>query len=1096
MSFMKATSRALLLLCFVSACAYGDAPVLEVGVAWDTDSALADRMLAEMQSHLSSHAPQIRLEIRPALERLEDLEAAISDFEKTKRAMVILRSTGAKLLGERGVSVPTLVGGVNNPVGLGVAEAMDKPKPNISGVTYYIPAKRKLEAFKLVYPAMNKYLLLVEEGHPSSEIDRQETEADAPPLGLQGTTVYCATVEDGITAIEQAGDDVGVIIGTQPLMAVPNVAARLVEAAGDRPVFAYSHFAVEGGALAGLVSNDKKLARMLADMLIDLLVHGRPIAEMPFQPDPTPQLRINRKALDRLRTEIPETILNLIQDGMLLESVINTVPGGIGVVEKRVFSQVNDYVVKLTGYTREELIGQSARMLYPTQEESDYMGTEKYRQIAERGTGTVESRWLRKDGAIRHVLVSSTPLVANDLSAGVAFFVLDITDRKEAEERFERLFDINPSIIGLTSVKDRRFFAINDAFTNVLGYTREEVLGKTAADLELYVDPAELKTVGKLLEAGGRVDGFEIRLRKRNGEILTGLFASEIIELEGDRYYIAVITDITDRTMAQAALVRRTRILFIGGGGFSLALLGTVCWLVVSLRLRKRAARELIETNKMLEAAIDRANQMAHRAEVANISKSEFLANMSHEIRTPMNAIIGFADIMEKDIPDEHHRHQAAIIAKSGKSLLRLINDILDLSKIEAGKVEVIHKLFPLPPFMEELRMMFEPSTKGKGLDLRFEMPPDVPEMVNLDEARLRQILLNLIGNAIKFTEAGSVVVRVDMRKDEQADRSCAPANAQLRISVIDTGMGVPDEAKEMIFGTFEQLPGQDHAQFGGTGLGLAISQRLARLMNGEITVSDNPAGKGSIFTLVLENVCAGALRAPVTSNADNDASRVVFPSRQTILIVDDMDSNVELLRTYLLPCGFTILEARDGENALEILRANPVDMVLTDIKMPGFDGYELCAAIRNVAATEQRNIPVIAVTACTVNLLPEEAIAPFDAVLIKPVSRNELLRAMARFLPHTIEKNQAPPVTPPGQPTPPAERNERLSALIHEQFGAEIASVKKTSRMSHVRELGEKLTAHGRQNNEPEIERLGRNLVAAVDACHIEQIQRILDDV
>ncbi len=1095
-SILKKISRAAvgaLLIGLFPLSARGGEPVFEVGVAWDTDSVLADRMLAELQRHLNRHAPQIRLEVRPALGSLVNLESAISDFEKTKQAMVIFRSPGAQLLGQRGVAIPTLLGGINHPAGLGVADALNRPKPNLSGVTYYIPAKTKLEAFRLLYPTMKEYLLLVEDGHPSSDIDQQQTETAARELGLYGTTVRCTTVEDGIAAIEQADDDVTIIIGTQPLMAVPNAAARLAEAAGNRPVFTYSLFAVEGGALAGLVANDRKLARMLAAMLIDLLVHNKPIAKMPFLADPSPQLRINRTVLTRFRGVIPETVLNFIQDGMLLESIVNTVPGGIGVVENRVFTQVNDYVLELTGYTREELIGQSVRKLYLTQEESDYMGTEKYRQIAEHGTGTVESRWLRKDGTIRHVLVSSTPLDRNDLAAGVAFSVLDITERKKAAERFERLFNFNPSIMGLTSTKDRRFFMVNDAFLSLLGYTREEVIGKTAADLELYADPGDLRKLSVLLEAGGGVDSFEVRLRKRNGDSLTGLFSSEIIELDGESYHLAVITDITYRKLVQAALERRTNLFFIGSGVFMLTLLGTIGWLMASLRQRKQAEQALIDTNQALEMSIARANEMALRAEAANHAKTDFLANMSHEIRTPMNAIIGFAELLAKDVADEHHRYQAAVIFKSGQSLLRLINDILDLSKIEAGKIEVIHKFFPLQTLLDELRILFEPRVQEKGLNIRFEMPPDFPGMVSLDEIRLRQILLNLIGNAIKFTDAGHIIVRVEMLQDRPAAVFGTPATAELHIAIIDTGQGVPDEAKDVIFNAFEQVPGQDHTTFGGTGLGLAISQRLAHLMNGKVAVHNNPDGKGSIFTLVLKNVHTGSMPKQELLSNENAVSQVAFPSRPSILVVDDVSSNRTLLRSILAPYGFSTLEADDGEQALDLLRAHPVDMVLTDIKMPRMDGYELCSRIRDFAAAEKRTIPVIAITAFTRNLLPEALAAKFDAVLVKPVSRNELLRWLVRFLPHEIVRTVEPPRSPPGQPAASSGLSEHMRTLIHQEYGTEIAAARKIVRMNHVRALGGKLAALGQQHGEPVIERIGHDLVAAADVCNINAIQTMV---
>jgi PAS domain S-box-containing protein len=1066
---------------------------MEVGVAWERDSVLADRMLTELQNHLSKYAPQIRLDVRPALGGIDELDSAITDFEQTKQAMVILRSTGAALLGRRGVSIPALIGGANHPAMLGAANSFDSPKPNISGVTYYIPARDKLEAFKLVYPGLKKFILLVQADHPSSLIDRKETMEAAPTLGLEGVTVACSTVEDAVATVAQADPDASIIVGIQPLLAVTNTVARLVEAAGNRPVFAYSEIGVEAGALAGLVPDDRKLARMLGDMLIDLLVNGTPIAQMPIAMDPEPKLRMNRVATKRFRRQIPPIILGFIQGEMLQESIINSVPGGIGVVKNRVFTQVNDYVLELTGYTREELIGQSTRMLYANQEDYEYVGSEKYRQIDQYGTGTVESRWLRKDGTIRYVRISSTPLDRDDLAAGVAFSVLDITERKQAEERFERLFRINPSIIGLTSVKDRRFFAINDAFLKVLGYTREEVIGKTAADLDIYVDMNELRQIGKLLETKGRVDNVEVRLRKKNGDILTGLFTSEIVELDGEPYYLAVITDISERKEAQSALTRRTRFFLIGSGIFVFALLAAIVWLIAMLRWRRQAEQQLLQTNLALEGSIERANEMALRAEVANIAKTEFLANMSHEIRTPLNAIIGFAELLAADIPDERQRHQADVIARSGQSLLRLINDILDLSKIEAGHLEVVNEFFALPPLLDELRVLFEPRAQAKGLAFRFELPPDMPSLISLDATRLRQILLNLIGNAVKFTETGRVEVRVGLRHD-----AASPSHTvQLCISVIDTGPGVPDQAKETIFGAFEQMPQQDHAKYGGTGLGLAISRRLAALMNGKINVRDNPKGAGSVFSLVLKDVQTKEGAEQQKAADDDFAGRISFSPNLTILLVDDTPSNLELLRSYLAPSGFRLLKARDGEEALNVLQKSPVDMVLTDIKMPRMDGYRLLSSIRKSTHSARRKMPVIAVTASAMHLLHDDTLPQFSAVLIKPISRHDLLRAMARFLPHQLAKeSDASAVRDDTTPVPAVKLSETARAIMLDQFGTDIASIKKTCRLSQARELAEKLIEAGRSNNLPELEHLGNSLKQATAAFQIDRMKKILDDL
>ncbi len=402
---------------------------IDVGVAWQGNSTISERVLAGLREELARRAPQIRLELRTDLADLASLEDAITNFELSKQAMVILRSNGAYLLGQRGVSIPAFIGAASHPVALGAARTMDLPKPNIAGVTYYLPARMKLESFRQVYPALQTYMLLVEDGHPGARIDAAETAEAASELGLTGRIVFCATHDEALAAIAEAEEQAAIIMGSQALLL--DYAEQLVEAAGARPVFAYSERPVEAGALAGLVASDRKLGQMLGAMLIDVLVHGRSMADMNIQTDPAPRLRLNAMAIRRFGDRIPLTIQSLSQTEWVLESILNSAPIGIGVAERRVIVQVNDAILALTGYTREELIGQNAQILYPTRRESDDMGVELYRQIAESGAGSAASRWLRKDGGIRDVIISAMPLNPADPGEAITFITLDITDQKQ-----------------------------------------------------------------------------------------------------------------------------------------------------------------------------------------------------------------------------------------------------------------------------------------------------------------------------------------------------------------------------------------------------------------------------------------------------------------------------------------------------------------------------------------------------------------------------------------------------------------------------------------------------------------------------------------
>ena len=505
------------------------------------------------------------------------------------------------------------------------------------------------------------------------------------------------------------------------------------------------------------------------------------------------------------------------------------------------------------------------------------------------------------------------------------------------------------------------------------------------------------------------------------------------------------------------------------GIAFVVVLVGVILW-----------NRKLGYYNAQLTEAMN-------KAEAANRAKSEFLANMSHEIRTPMNAIIGFADLLASETADVRQRHQASVIVKSGKSLLRLINDVLDLSKIEAGKLDISPEPSSLAPLLEELRQIFSQRAREKGIALEFSYPL-LRDGMMLDIARLRQVLVNLIGNAIKFTDHGGVTVTVEVKSEDEERKSACT----LIFTVADTGIGISDEFKPRLFGAFEQQPGQDHAKYGGTGLGLAISQRLARLMNGEITVSDCAAGPGTVFTLMLRNVMIYSAPVPSESAGDDFAGRVMFREKPTVLIVDDVETNRDLLKSYLAPCGFGLLEAVDGCEALKLCLELHPGVVLTDVKMPGMSGPELLAALRQAEAeTSGPEAPpqrtrVIAITALAAVTDAEFVHDDFDGILPKPVSRSDLLRMLARFIAHDMK---APAVSD----SVPVEAANGLHGALLPDLAAEVALVRKTLRVNQVKALGQAIRVLGEQKGLPELERTGLELITAASAFHVEKMKQIL---
>ena len=623
----------------------------------------------------------------------------------------------------------------------------------------------------------------------------------------------------------------------------------------------------------------------------------------------------------------------------------------------------------------------------------------------------------------------------------------DITERKRTEDALRQnrkfLSDLIENSEALIFVKDRQghYLMVNRKWETVTQLSRESALGK--GDLELFP-----------------------------GSVGEQFFANDRRVMESQQ--VAQIEETLDSSAGRRHFVSCKFPLYDEEGRVN-----GLCGMTTEVTFVKKAEQQLLETNASLEHAIERANDMAVRAESANIAKSEFIANISHEIRTPMNAIIGFADLLSADIADERQRHQAAVIASAGKSLLRLINDVLDLSKIEAGKLEIKTENCSPRRLLEELHHVFAQRAVEKSLVLRFFVAPDLPDGLWLDPARLRQILTNLIGNAIKFTDHGSVDVLVEGIVCPDEEDRC-----DLRISVADTGVGISDEFKPRLFGAFEQAAGQDHAKYGGTGLGLAISQRLAHLMNGDISVCDNPAGCGSLFTVSLNSVPVATGVLPSASANEEWARRVEFTEKPLILVVDEVEAHRELLRLYLEPLGFSVIDAADGEQALEQATLRRPGLVLTEIKMPKMDGVQLAASLRKVFADSAKEVPlpIIAVTASAPS--PE---IDFDDYLMKPVSQADLIRSLSQFVPYAIKDEACT------QKESHQELAAALRMILTPDLMAEIAAVRKSLRVSQARALGEKILATSRPLELKALVSIGEQLCQAAETFQIGKLKTLL---
>jgi PAS domain S-box-containing protein len=413
------------------------------------------------------------------------------------------------------------------------------------------------------------------------------------------------------------------------------------------------------------------------------------------------------------------------------------------------------------------------------------------------------------------------------------------------------------------------------------------------------------------------------------------------------------------------------------------------------------AARDVTERVE-LELLLTRARRHAENAAQA---KSEFLANMSHEIRTPMNGVLGFAELLLQGELDPQQQRYAEMIVQSGRSMMMMLNDVLDLSKIESGQLSIDEAPVDLDATLAECAALHRQAAEKKGLSLAFDGDPDAAGLWLLtDGLRLRQIVLNLLGNAVKFTEAGTI--RLSWRREGK----------EVRITIADSGIGISAGRLETIFQPFVQGESDIARRFGGTGLGLSISRQLASLLGGRIEVESTP-GEGSRFTLLLpariaappaaepDDIMPGplSLRSPAGDDPAPD-----LPRASRILLVEDHDINRTLVTEMLERCGQEVAIAHDGNEAIamvidSILRGQLYDLVLMDVQMPGCDGYAATRAIR----AEGIGPDVLPVVALTANAYPEDIAAArtagMQAHLAKPIALAQLVRALQRWLPTTI---------------------------------------------------------------------------------------------
>ena len=733
----------------------------------------------------------------------------------------------------------------------------------------------------------------------------------------------------------------------------------------------------------------------------------------------------------------------------------------------------------------------------------------------------------------------------------------NLSVEQEATHRFERLFRSNPSLIALSTLPERQFSDVNDAFLDTLGYSREEILGKTTAELGWFLHPEQQAARAEKLLADGHIDGFEMQVRRKDGAILDGLFSGEVISSQGRDYLLTVMVDITERKCAEAELARLSVIqhaltrlatefvnvpLEMQDAAIhqSLATMGrliqadraylfaydfaagtmsnthewcgpgimpeignlqavpnvmlpdwvtahrrgnpvhipSVAALPADLPLRQllepqgirslitlplmqgvtclgfvgfdavredRTWREddvallrvLAELYAHFEArrALERATrelqkeliQARDAAQAAALAKSLFLANMSHEIRTPLNAILGYAQIMERECRLCPTGMRLKAISRSGEHLLELITDLLELVRSDARTITLAPGTFDFYQTLEDVRLMFARRPETQALALTTSHAPDVPRFLYTDQGKIRQVLVNLVSNAVKFTAKGGVTLSASLLTG-----GATPEGLTLVVEVVDTGCGIRENEQGHIFELF-YLAEHSRNTGKGTGLGLPLSRRYAQALGGDVTVTSRP-GEGSCFRFTFHARAADA--AAIAPPRRGNVSRLAADqSVCRILAVDDDAASRDMIAAMLTTVGFAVETADSAEQALNRLRqGGKLDLVLIDKQMPGMNGYEAIGRMRELPGG--RELAVLAVTASGFADEQNLALAAgANGYVSKPVRQEPLLEEISRVTGVRYDYEPAPSVNA-AVPEPVALDPRALAKLPAEPLG------------------------------------------------------------
>lgn len=655
-----------------------------------------------------------------------------------------------------------------------------------------------------------------------------------------------------------------------------------------------------------------------------------------------------------------------------ISSIMNaTAEGMYGIDQDGYCTFANKACVEMLGYQQEDdLIGQSIHQLVQaksTDHSGDDTATNPSRLAMELGRGShVDSEvFWRKDGSSFPVEYRSEPLYEDGVISGAVISFQDISERLAVASQLEQLgamIDAAHDAIIIWKLDDA-VVQWNTGAIRLYGFEPDEAIGKVTHSLLKTNHPDGWQAVKDTLVDRGEWVGI-LEHHTKSGDTITVSSRHQLLTLsDGERYVLEINRDYSEQASIQEAL--------------------------------------------------EEANLAFQQA---NEAKTQFLANISHELRTPMTAVLGFAEMLKSHSTDSDYRDKVATITRNGKYLLALLNDILDLSKIEAGKMDIKKESVSVPKLVEDVRALMDNRSEREGVPLTFEFLSDVPSFITADRIRVRQILVNLIGNALKFTDQGTVRVQVDVATADERSEAAVPQNAIanaaedashfLRIQVIDTGIGMTVEQVEGLFQPFTQADAETSRKFGGTGLGLSISKRLAESMGGSISV-ESKFRVGSSFILwmpISEAQCVAMGRpelraAPVDSESKPEAQLPRIEAR--ILLADDRRDVWRVARYFLEKCGATVEVAEDGRQAVDAVNrfaaaGNPFDLILMDMQMPVMTGQEAVAALREQGC----ELPIIALTADAMEGERESCLAiGCDEYSPKPIDGPKLMRMVKKLI-------------------------------------------------------------------------------------------------